>query len=60
MADKVSNLRSLLASPPDHWERQRLLDCLDWTEQVVAGCRGVDPALERIFDETVAQARAAL
>lgn len=60
IADKTSNLRSLVLSPPDHWERERLIDYLDWAEQVVAGCRGVNADLDRIFDEAAAAARRAL
>jgi (p)ppGpp synthase/HD superfamily hydrolase len=60
IADKVSNLRSLIASPPDDWERARLLDYVDWAEKVVGGCRGANTRLDRLFDETVAAAREAL
>ena len=60
LADKISNIRSLLLSPPDHWERERLIDYIDWAERVIAGCRGVNAALERTFDDTLAQARGSL
>ena len=60
LADKTSNLRSLLLSPPDHWERERLIDYIDWAEKVIVGCRGVNSTLERIFDNTLAQARGTL
>lgn len=57
IADKISNLRSLMTSPPDDWERARLIDYVDWSEQVVNGCRGVNADLDRLFDSTVRQAR---
>ena len=57
IADKISNLRSLILSPPDGWERERLIDYVDWADKVVAGCRGVNPRLDRLFDDTVAEAR---
>lgn len=57
IADKISNLRSLMFSPPDHWERERLLEYLTWAEAVVAGCRGLNPKLDALFDTTLAQAR---
>lgn len=60
LADKISNLRSLILSPPDDWERDRLLDYLDWAEKVAAGCRGVNDHLENLFDETAARGRAVL
>jgi len=60
IADKTSNIRSLLVSPPDNWERQRLIDYVDWAESVVAGCRGVNARLDTLFDDAVHQARALL
>jgi (p)ppGpp synthase/HD superfamily hydrolase len=60
IADKTSNLRSLISSPPDDWERDRLIEYLDWADQVVAGCRGVNAYLERIYDETASSGRAVL
>jgi (p)ppGpp synthase/HD superfamily hydrolase len=60
IADKISNLRGLMTSPPDDWERARLLGYLTWAEQVVAGCRGVNPALDKLFDETLEKARKVL
>jgi guanosine-3',5'-bis(diphosphate) 3'-pyrophosphohydrolase len=60
IADKISNIRSLIVSPPDHWERERLIDYVDWSEKVVAGCRGVNSRLDQLFDQTVAEARKAL
>ncbi len=60
IADKTSNIRSLITSPPDDWERERLVDYLDWADQVVAGCRGVNAWLERVYDETVSSGRAVL
>jgi len=60
IADKISNLRSLIYSPPDDWECERLIDYLDWSDSVVAGCRGVSGYLERIYDETASSGRAVL
>ncbi len=60
IADKTSNVRSLLTSPPDEWERERLIDYLDWAEKVVAGCRGLNAKLEKAFDEAVAAGRRSL
>jgi (p)ppGpp synthase/HD superfamily hydrolase len=50
IADKTSNLRSLLTSPPVGWSAKRQLEYLEWSAQVVAGCRGVNLWLERQFD----------
>lgn len=60
LADKTSNLHSMIASPPKDWSSQRKRDYIDWAERVVAGCRGVNAPLEREFDRATQQARAAL
>ncbi|MCP1559408.1 UNVERIFIED_ORG: (p)ppGpp synthase/HD superfamily hydrolase [Methylobacterium sp. SuP10 SLI 274] len=60
LADKTSNLRSLTASPPEGWERQRIADYIAWAQEVVAGCRGTNAALEDRFDRAVAEARGTL
>jgi (p)ppGpp synthase/HD superfamily hydrolase len=60
IADKISNLRSLISSPPDEWERERMIAYLDWADQVVGGCRGVNEYLERVYDETASSGRAVL
>ncbi len=53
IADKICNLRDIVASPPD-WPDERKRDYFDWAEQVVAGLRGIDPALDASFDEALA------
>ena len=60
VADKTSNLRSLAASPPEGWERQRIADYVAWAEEVVAGCRGTNAALENLFDRAAAEVRGTL
>jgi (p)ppGpp synthase/HD superfamily hydrolase len=51
LADKTSNLHSLISSPPRDWSRERIRDYVDWAGRVVAGCRGVNDYLEREFDD---------
>ena len=51
VADKTSNLRSIVASPPADWSLQRQREYFDWAAQVVAGCRGINSKLEAQFDE---------
>jgi guanosine-3',5'-bis(diphosphate) 3'-pyrophosphohydrolase len=60
IADKISNLRSIATSPPADWDATRALEYIDWAERVVAGCRGLNPNLERLFDAAAADARAAI
>src|SRR5690349_13957763 len=50
LADKTSNLRSLVQSPPAGWSRQRLADYVVWAHDVVRSCRGLNPRLEAAFD----------
>ena len=58
IADKIANIRDIVFTPPADWSRDRKLEYFAWAEQVVAGCRGINPALERAFDEAVAMGRA--
>ena len=57
IADKICNVRDVADCPPAHWTLERRIEYLRWSEQVVAGCRGINPRLDRAFDETVALAR---
>ncbi len=57
LADKICNINDLYQHPPANWEVPRCLAYLDWAEQVVAGCRGSDAALEAAFDQALATAR---
>ena len=36
IADKTSNVRALASSPPDGWEVARVIEYVDWAENVVA------------------------
>jgi len=61
IADKLSNVRDIAGkSPPAGWSMERKIDYLQWAERVVAGCRGVNPALEAAFDTALAEAHRAL
>jgi GTP diphosphokinase / guanosine-3',5'-bis(diphosphate) 3'-diphosphatase len=54
IADKISNLRDIAASPPADWGDERRIAYFDWAASVVAGLRGVNPGLEALFDEAYA------
>ncbi|BAM92555.1 putative metal-dependent phosphohydrolase [Bradyrhizobium oligotrophicum S58] len=60
IADKISNIRTRVFFEPDLEQQLELMEYLGWAEQVVAGCRGVNAALDALFDETVAHARGTL
>jgi len=57
IADKTSNLRSMVNSPPAGWTEARLRDYVVWAEQVVRPCRGLNAALESAFDAAYADAK---
>ena len=57
LADFFNNVRDILASPPRDWSLERKREYLLWTERVVAGLRGVNPALEARYDEILAQGK---
>jgi GTP diphosphokinase / guanosine-3',5'-bis(diphosphate) 3'-diphosphatase len=50
LADKICNLRDVVASPPADWTLARRRAYFDWAKQVVDGLRGSNKALERAFD----------
>lgn len=47
LADKTSNLRSLVESPPEDWSTQRRREYLNWALEVARGLRGTNVWLER-------------
>jgi len=51
LADKICNLRDIASSPPANWSAARKDAYFEWAKEVVDGLRGVNPALEFIFDE---------
>jgi guanosine-3',5'-bis(diphosphate) 3'-pyrophosphohydrolase len=60
LADKIANARDVVRDPPADWPLSRRREYLDWTERVVAGCRGANQALEAYYDEVLSKGRAAL
>jgi (p)ppGpp synthase/HD superfamily hydrolase len=58
LADKTSNLHSMIASPPKDWSLERRRDYIDWADKVAAGCRGVNGYLEQEFDRARRRAKA--
>jgi guanosine-3',5'-bis(diphosphate) 3'-pyrophosphohydrolase len=51
LADKICNLRDILASPPADWSLERKRKYFDWAKSVVDRVRGANPRLERRFDQ---------
>lgn len=56
LADKISNLRDILAVPPANWGEERKREYFEWAINVVDGLRGVNPQLEAAFDEVCRRA----
>jgi guanosine-3',5'-bis(diphosphate) 3'-pyrophosphohydrolase len=57
LADFVCNLRDMDQSPPADWPLERIQDYVLWTEKVVAGLRGTNPALENYYDVELARGK---
>lgn len=49
VADKISNLRGVLTSPPEAWSLERKLGYYAWADQVVQHCGRASPALVLTF-----------
>lgn len=57
LADKISNVKDILFTPPPDWSLQRKIDYLNWSEKVVQGLRGVSPGLEALYDNVLAEGK---
>lgn len=55
LADKISNLRDIIASPPSDWSLERKREYFDWAKHVVDKIRGTNAKLERRFDQLYQQ-----
>jgi guanosine-3',5'-bis(diphosphate) 3'-pyrophosphohydrolase len=57
LADKSCNLHNLNTIPPKAWGKGRRSEYLLWSEQVVAGLRGTNAALEAHYDEELGRGK---
>jgi guanosine-3',5'-bis(diphosphate) 3'-pyrophosphohydrolase len=57
LADKICNLRDILVSPPAGWDLQRKQDYFVWAAAVIAGIRGTNSKLEKVFDGLLQEAQ---
>jgi GTP diphosphokinase / guanosine-3',5'-bis(diphosphate) 3'-diphosphatase len=55
LADKISNLRGVLFSPPVHWSRERKRNYFDWGKRVVDALSQPNPILKAEFEKTYQQ-----
>ncbi|MEC4814660.1 MAG: HD domain-containing protein [Scytonema sp. PMC 1069.18] len=54
-ADKISNLREMIVSPPPDWSQERKREYFEWGKQVIDRIRGTHQGLETIFDQVYQQ-----
>jgi guanosine-3',5'-bis(diphosphate) 3'-pyrophosphohydrolase len=57
LGDKICNVRDVTHRPPAHWSIERRREYLEWTERVVAGCRGMSQPLEQYYDRVLREGR---
>jgi GTP diphosphokinase / guanosine-3',5'-bis(diphosphate) 3'-diphosphatase len=50
LADKISNVRSILSSPPVNWSLERRLEYVAWSRRVVGAMSAPNPILKREFE----------
>jgi guanosine-3',5'-bis(diphosphate) 3'-pyrophosphohydrolase len=55
LADKLCNLREIVASPPVSWSAERRAAYFEWSKAVVDAIRRPNRALKRAFDMAYAQ-----
>jgi len=55
LADKISNLRGILASPPADWSVERKREYFDWAKQVVNGLSAPNQMLKAEFERLYGQ-----
>jgi (p)ppGpp synthase/HD superfamily hydrolase len=53
LADKIANMRSILSSPPTHWDHERKKQYFEWSKQVIAGLSSPHPVLKAEFERTL-------
>lgn len=57
LGDKISNITDIVNNPPQDWSLERKREYIAWGEKVVAGLRGINPELEKRFDEIAGKAK---
>lgn len=55
LADKISNVRALISSPPAEWNRERMRQYGEWADRVVAGFTAPNPFLMSEFRKAQAE-----
>jgi (p)ppGpp synthase/HD superfamily hydrolase len=55
IADKISNLRGILVTPPEDWDLRRKREYFDWARRVVEACPAPNVRLKAEFDRVVSR-----
>jgi guanosine-3',5'-bis(diphosphate) 3'-pyrophosphohydrolase len=57
IAEKISNIETIINSPPANWSHDKLREYIAWMEEVITAFRGTDEKLEQHFDQLCIKAR---
>jgi GTP diphosphokinase / guanosine-3',5'-bis(diphosphate) 3'-diphosphatase len=57
LADKICNIHDIYNSPPPDWPLVRKQEYLIWSQEVVAGLRGVNQGLESLYDQELSKGK---
>lgn len=57
IADKIANVGDIATHPPPDWSLDRRRKYFEWTAEVIAGCRGINAALDQRYDDVLSEAR---
>lgn len=60
IADKISNMRDMISSPPTNWDDERRAKYLEWGNNVFAGLKGGNERLDQLFNSVLKASRSAL
>jgi guanosine-3',5'-bis(diphosphate) 3'-pyrophosphohydrolase len=60
LADKICNVRDIVASPPSDWSLKRKQEYLLWTEKIIRGIRGSNRELEALYDDVLREGKKSL
>jgi len=60
LADKICNITDIREDPPSSWSVERKLAYLQWADAVYAGLKGINPSLDRLFEQELAKTKQAI
>jgi len=57
LADKISNVKSLLSFPPAGWDLEKRSLYINWADRIIQALRGTNEKLEAFYDELIAEGK---